>query len=93
MADTTNPTAMTGWYNGDLNYDGTVDGSDYTLMDNAFNSQTGQLSAEIADQHAAVTDQIAGTTGASSVPEPSAIGLLAIGAAGLLGRRNRRLGR
>jgi len=57
-------------------------------MDNAFNSQSGQLAAEIANQRAMVTDQIGGATGESSVPEPSAIGLPAIGVAGLLGRRN-----
>ena len=25
-----------GWFNGDFNYDGTINGSDYTLIDNAF---------------------------------------------------------
>jgi hypothetical protein len=31
---------MTGWSNGDFNYDGAVDGSDYSLLDNAFNQET-----------------------------------------------------
>jgi hypothetical protein len=30
---------LTGWYNGDFNYDGSVNGTDWTLFDNAFNSQ------------------------------------------------------
>ncbi len=34
---------MTGWANGDFNYDGTVDGGDYTLIDNAFNTQGSAL--------------------------------------------------
>ena len=77
---------LTGWYNGDFNYDGVVDGSDYTLIDNAFNTQ----GASLAGQVATATAQIAGT---SAVPEPTSLGLLAIGAAGLLGRRRRKSSR
>jgi fibronectin-binding autotransporter adhesin len=75
---------LTGWYNGDFNYDGVIDGSDYTLIDNAFNSQGANISAEVASP----TAQIAG--GVSAVPEPSTLGLLGIGAMGLLGRRANR---
>ena len=32
--------ANPGWYNGDFNYDHAIDGDDYTLIDNAFNTQT-----------------------------------------------------
>lgn len=35
--------ALTGWANGDANYDGAVDGTDFTLLDNAFNRQGPQL--------------------------------------------------
>jgi len=78
-----------GWYNGDFNYDGMVDGSDYTLMDNAFNSQSGIIQAQIASPEAVATDQISGgATGTSAVPEPTTLGLLGIGALGLLGRRS-----
>jgi fibronectin-binding autotransporter adhesin len=80
-------TTISGWYNGDFNYDGVVDGSDYTLMDNAFNSQGAQLSAEIASP----TAELAPSGGVSAVPEPTSLGLLGIGAIGLLGRRRRRL--
>jgi len=80
-----------GWYNGDFNYDGVVDGSDYTLMDNAFNSQTIQILDQIAGSNAVVSDQISGgASGTSAVPEPASLGLLGIGALGLLGRRRRR---
>jgi hypothetical protein len=77
---------LTGWQNGDFNYDGVVNGSDYTLIDNAFNTQGAQLSSEIASPSA----QIGSSAGASSVPEPATLGLLAMGATGLLGRRRSR---
>jgi autotransporter-associated beta strand protein len=78
---------LTGWHNGDFNYDGVTNGSDYTLIDNAFNTQGAQISSEIAT----ITAQIAGSNaGTSAVPEPTTLGLLGIGAVGLLGRRSRR---
>jgi autotransporter-associated beta strand protein len=77
---------ISGWYNGDFNYDGVVDGSDYTLIDNAFNSQGANISAQIASP----TAEIAPSGGVSAVPEPTSLGLLGIGAIGLLGRRRRR---
>ena len=76
--------AMTGWFNGDFNYDGVINGSDYTLIDNSFNQQGASLAASIASPDAVATAQIAGT---SAVPEPAMLGILAIGALGLLGRR------
>jgi len=88
VADEMFPGTVTGWYNGDFNYDGVIDGSDYTLIDNAFNTQAAQISAQI-DPAAIATDQIAGGAGASAVPEPATLGLLGIGAIGLLGRRRR----
>jgi autotransporter-associated beta strand protein len=75
---------LTGWQNGDFNYDGVVNGSDYTLIDNAFNTQGAQLAAEVA----LPSSQIA-VAGTSAVPEPASLGLLGIGALGLLGRRRR----
>jgi autotransporter-associated beta strand protein len=79
--------ALTGWQNGDFNYDGVINGSDYTLIDNAFNLQGAQISAQIASPSA----QIGGTSAA--VPEPTTLGLLAIGTLGLLGRRTSRRSR
>lgn len=61
---------LTGWCNGDFNCDGVVDGSDYTLIDDAFNTPGGNLSS--TNQIAASTVQIAGTT---AVPSPRRYGL------------------
>jgi hypothetical protein len=74
---------LSGWSNGDFNYDGAINGSDYTLIDNAFNTQGAQLNSEIAS----ATAQIAGSGATSAVPEPTSLGLLGLGAVGLLGRR------
>jgi autotransporter-associated beta strand protein len=74
---------LTGWANGDFNYDGIVNGSDYTLIDNAFNQQGVQLSTEIASSAAQIAP-------ASSVPEPTAVVLVVLGGVGLLGRRRLR---
>ena len=61
--------ALTGWYNGDFNYDGVIDGSDYTLIDNAFNNQGSQLTTPTA-LVATDTAQVA----PSAVPEPASLG-------------------
>ena len=31
--------AQSGWFNGDFNYDGLINGDDYAVIDNAFNTQ------------------------------------------------------
>ncbi len=41
-------TQATGWFNGDFNYDGLINGSDYTLYDNAFNNQGAAFAGQIA---------------------------------------------
>ncbi len=80
---------LSGWQYGDFNYDGVVNGDDYTLIDNPFNSQGGPLDTSALAMVATATAQVA--TSASSVPEPCALGLLCLGAIGLLGRRGRRV--
>ena len=68
---------LAGWANGDLNYDNVINGSDYTLIDNAFNQQGASLATAVAASQVAT----------AAVPEPTSLGLLGLGAAGLLGRR------
>jgi fibronectin-binding autotransporter adhesin len=78
---------LTGWINGDFNYDGVVDGTDYSLIDNTFN----QISATGATPLVLFASPASLSGGsASAVPEPTTLGLLGIGAMGLLGRRRRR---
>ena len=71
---------LTGWLNGDFNYDGAVDGSDYALADNGFNRQAGGIASP-----AAVV--------AVAVPEPASIGLVCAAVAVLARRRGRPLPR
>ena len=84
---------LKGWYNGDFNYDGVINGDDYALIDNAYNTQGTAFptisSAGPAEMIATNTDQIAGAS-SSSVPEPTTLGMLGIGAAGLMMRRRRK---
>ncbi len=51
---------LTGWSNGDFNLDGVVDGSDYTLIDNTFNTQGTSLSPTV------VVNLVTGFSGAGS---------------------------
>ena len=86
LIDNGNLLHLTGWYNGDFNYDGVINGSDYTLIDNDFNQQAGQISS--TSEIALPTSEIANS--ANSVPEPTTLGLLGMGAIGLLTRNRRR---
>ena len=79
---------LSGWYNGDFNYDGVVNGSDFTLIDNSFNTQSGRISASIAGPTVQITAEIA--NGSVAVPEPSTFALLGLSAVGLLRRRRHR---
>jgi fibronectin-binding autotransporter adhesin len=86
MIDTGFAGGGTGWQYGDFNYDGHIDGSDYSLIDNTFNQQS---VAGFAAEVAVNTSEIAG--GSAAVPEPASLGLLGIGAIGLMSRRRRRV--
>jgi hypothetical protein len=84
---------MTGavWSQADFNYDGKVDGSDYSLIDNAFNQQgDGGLLASPMAMVATNTSEIASPAVGAAVPEPGTLSLMGIGAAALLGRRRRK---
>jgi len=68
-----------GYRNGDLSYDGVVNADDYFLIDSAFLGQTGPLCVNSGEGH----------RGAVGVPEPGAMGVLLLGAGGLLAGRRR----
>ena len=77
------PQAVDGYYNGDFNYDGIVNADDYGVIDFNILAQTTPFPTGDASVAAG---------GVTAVPEPGALSLLAVGAAGVLrrGRRGRR---
>ncbi len=82
--------SLTGWVNGDFNYDGTIDDTDYSLIDGAFGNQNGQLlTAEFLAMREAQFGEAYVANLLAAVPEPTSLGLLAVGAMGMLARRRR----
>ena len=85
-------TAAINWVNGDFNYDGKIDGSDYALIDTAAAFSAGQpltqsfIEGRTQQFGASYT---AGLAGIQAVPEPATFGMLMVGAA-MLGLRRRR---
>jgi hypothetical protein len=88
---------LTGWSNGDFNYDGVVDPLDYSLIDNAyaFESAGGLAAQEMIAKHsaefgAAYVYDLSRLQAGQPVPEPTALGVLAIASLGLLSKRRRK---
>jgi len=77
------------WVQGDTNYDRAVDVTD---LGNLASNYGGSLATgPSAGGSAFVASSLATiATGSSAVPEPTSLGLLAVGAIGLLGGRRRR---
>jgi hypothetical protein len=73
----------TGYANGDFNYDGVIDAGDYGIIDNTF-----QLQGAPIPMSGGVGG--AGLSGVTAVPEPTALSVIGMAAASLLGRGTRR---
>jgi autotransporter-associated beta strand protein len=84
--------SITGWDQGDFNYDGLVNASDFNVL--AANFNQGVSIGSVSGGDLAALDAFAVANGlslpTSSVPEPASMGLLAMGAIGILVRRRRR---
>jgi len=81
-----------GWQEGDLNYDGSISISDFLdLASNFGTSYSGEIFPVNAEDQKTLAS-FAASIGAS-VPEPGTMGVIAVGAFGLLGRRRRRQSR
>jgi hypothetical protein len=88
------------WEHGDFNYDGSVNFTDLGLLAQNLNKTTintplGELvpdasSAFVAEWNLTVAELQSNRTQPADLPEPGMIGLLGIGAAGVMARRRRR---
>jgi fibronectin-binding autotransporter adhesin len=82
---------ITGWDKGDFNYDNAVNGVDFGLLAANFNKGASAASGGATAADFAALDAFAAANGLlADVPEPATIGLMLLGASGLMARRRRR---
>jgi autotransporter-associated beta strand protein len=72
---------------GNYNYDGTTDFNDFLILQNNFGQAVAGITAPMVS--AAEYASVMSITSSGAVPEPTALGLIGLGAAGLMSRRRR----
>ena len=77
------------WSTGDTNYDGTINFTDLLNLAQNYGQTIPAGSSSFSPSFAAAWDLAVSEAG--SVPEPTSVGLLAVGALGLISRRRRSL--
>jgi hypothetical protein len=90
---------LTGWQNGDFNYDGVVNYEDYALMDAACatfengplaTSEIAAHAAEFGQSYIAALAALDPAAVPAVAPEPASTSFIGVGLIGLLGRRRSR---
>jgi autotransporter-associated beta strand protein len=79
-----------GWTGGDFNADGVTNFADFVVLSNHYGQAVDSNAIVVSPDEIAAFEAAAAHFGASAVPEPSTLGLLALAAAPMLIRRRKR---